>query len=394
MPIEWSMKSNLPPKCSIVLSIRFSRSSTLVASAGTTIVLHFSASRPIVPMRIDTAVFVRTISAPSSTARSATFHAIDCSLSAPKIRPFLPFNKLYAILFRLKIRANITKIFETGEPPSLQTAANGMSPNQNTGCKSRFFHVLHIFRLFIVPLCRIKHAHDHYRRFQRPGAFRADARRSPAPRDSRRPPQSRSSPSPTCSQNPTTSSRNRRPARAKPRPTDCRYSRPSNPPAGRYRPSSSYRHANSHSRRPKNCSRYNREKRLSITAIYGGAAMSEQLRRLAKGIDIVVGTPGRVLDHIRRGTMKLENVRYLVLDEADEMLNMGFVGGRRGDHEPHQRRAARAALLGHDARAHHPAFENLHARHGDRARGDTSNSRPTSRNRSISRCARPTSSTP
>ena len=46
---------------------------------------------------------------------------------------------------------------------------------------------------------------------------------------------------------------------------------------------------------------YNREKRLSITAIYGGAAMSEQLRRLAKGIDIVVGTPGRVLDHIRRG---------------------------------------------------------------------------------------------
>ena len=70
---------------------------------------------------------------------------------------------------------------------------------------------------------------------------------------------------------------------------------------------------------------YNREKRLSITAIYGGAAMSEQLRRLAKGIDIVVGTPGRVLDHIRRGTMKLENVRYLVLDEADEMLNMGFV---------------------------------------------------------------------
>lgn len=69
---------------------------------------------------------------------------------------------------------------------------------------------------------------------------------------------------------------------------------------------------------------YNREKRLSITAIYGGAAMSEQLRRLAKGADIVVGTPGRVLDHIRRGTLKLDKVRFLVLDEADEMLNMGF----------------------------------------------------------------------
>ena len=69
---------------------------------------------------------------------------------------------------------------------------------------------------------------------------------------------------------------------------------------------------------------YNRE-RLSITAIYGGAAMSEQLRRLSRGVDIVVGTPGRVLDHIRRGTLKLDKVRFLVLDEADEMLNMGFV---------------------------------------------------------------------
>ena len=64
---------------------------------------------------------------------------------------------------------------------------------------------------------------------------------------------------------------------------------------------------------------------LSIAPIYGGASMTEQLRRLKKGIDIVVGTPGRVLDHIRRGTLKLDKVRFLVLDEADEMLNMGFV---------------------------------------------------------------------
>ncbi|MFI3277283.1 MAG: DEAD/DEAH box helicase [Rikenellaceae bacterium] len=70
---------------------------------------------------------------------------------------------------------------------------------------------------------------------------------------------------------------------------------------------------------------FNAERRLSITAIYGGASMSEQLRRLSKGVDIVVGTPGRTLDHIRRGTLKLSNVRYLILDEADEMLNMGFV---------------------------------------------------------------------
>lgn len=69
----------------------------------------------------------------------------------------------------------------------------------------------------------------------------------------------------------------------------------------------------------------NREKKLSIAAIYGGAAMSEQLRRLSKGIDIVVATPGRCLDHIRRGTLDLSQIKYMILDEADEMLNMGFI---------------------------------------------------------------------
>ena len=70
---------------------------------------------------------------------------------------------------------------------------------------------------------------------------------------------------------------------------------------------------------------YNRTRRLSITAIYGGASMNEQLRRLAKGADIVAGTPGRILDHLKRGTLKLDTLKYLVLDEADEMLNMGFI---------------------------------------------------------------------
>lgn len=66
-------------------------------------------------------------------------------------------------------------------------------------------------------------------------------------------------------------------------------------------------------------------KRVSITTIYGGASMTDQLRRLKKGVDIVVGTPGRVLDHIARGTLKLGDIRWFILDEADEMLNMGFV---------------------------------------------------------------------
>ena len=53
--------------------------------------------------------------------------------------------------------------------------------------------------------------------------------------------------------------------------------------------------------------------------------MTEQLRRLGKGIDVVVGTPGRILDHLRRGTLDIKALKYLILDEADEMLNMGFI---------------------------------------------------------------------
>lgn len=64
---------------------------------------------------------------------------------------------------------------------------------------------------------------------------------------------------------------------------------------------------------------------LKVTPIYGGAAINEQLRRLSSGVDVVVGTPGRILDHLHRGTLNLSDLRWLVLDEADEMLNMGFI---------------------------------------------------------------------
>lgn len=67
------------------------------------------------------------------------------------------------------------------------------------------------------------------------------------------------------------------------------------------------------------------KKNLTITPIYGGQSITLQLRSLKKGVDIVIGTPGRVLDHIARGTLKLGEISYLVLDEADEMLNMGFL---------------------------------------------------------------------
>ncbi len=65
--------------------------------------------------------------------------------------------------------------------------------------------------------------------------------------------------------------------------------------------------------------------KLRIAAIYGGADYEPQLRALRQGVHVVVGTPGRVLDHIKRGTLNLDGIRCLVLDEADEMLNMGFL---------------------------------------------------------------------
>ncbi len=67
------------------------------------------------------------------------------------------------------------------------------------------------------------------------------------------------------------------------------------------------------------------KKKLNIVPIYGGQSINLQLRSLKKGVDIVIGTPGRVQDHIDRGTLKLGNISFLVLDEADEMLNMGFL---------------------------------------------------------------------
>lgn len=59
--------------------------------------------------------------------------------------------------------------------------------------------------------------------------------------------------------------------------------------------------------------------------VYGGTDFRGQLRSLERGVHVVVGTPGRVMDHIRRGTLKLKNLKTLVLDEADEMLRMGFI---------------------------------------------------------------------
>lgn len=67
------------------------------------------------------------------------------------------------------------------------------------------------------------------------------------------------------------------------------------------------------------------DKHIKVQAVYGGADIRRQIRGLADHPQIVVGTPGRLLDHINRHTLKLANLKTLVLDEADEMLDMGFI---------------------------------------------------------------------
>ncbi len=66
-------------------------------------------------------------------------------------------------------------------------------------------------------------------------------------------------------------------------------------------------------------------KGFHVLPLYGGTGIATQLRQLKRGAHVIVGTPGRVMDHLRRGTLSLKGLKTLVLDEADEMLNMGFI---------------------------------------------------------------------
>ena len=97
--------------------------------------------------------------------------------------------------------------------------------------------------------------------------------------------------------------------------------------------------------------KYARGTGISVVPVYGGAPMMQQIRALERGADIVVGTPGRVLDHIRRQSLALDAIRVLVLDEADEMLDMGFAEDIDAILEATPARAPDDALLGDDAGA-------------------------------------------
>ena len=68
-----------------------------------------------------------------------------------------------------------------------------------------------------------------------------------------------------------------------------------------------------------------RNSKLRILAVYGGASMENQLRAFRSGVDVVIGTPGRILDHLARKSLQLANLKFVILDEADEMINKGFL---------------------------------------------------------------------
>jgi ATP-dependent RNA helicase DeaD len=72
------------------------------------------------------------------------------------------------------------------------------------------------------------------------------------------------------------------------------------------------------------CVKLSHGRKTHVVAVYGGKPIREQMEKLKRGVDIVVGTPGRVLDHIGRGTLHLESLAVVVLDEADRMLDIGF----------------------------------------------------------------------
>lgn len=83
-------------------------------------------------------------------------------------------------------------------------------------------------------------------------------------------------------------------------------------------------------------------KKIKVLPIYGGSSYDTQIRQLKRGVQVVVGTPGRVIDHIKRGTLKLDQLKFLVLDEADEMLRMGFIDDVEWilSHAPEERQTA------------------------------------------------------
>ena len=125
-------------------------------------------------------------------------------------------------------------------------------------------------------------------------------------------------------------------------------------------------------------------KGVKVVAVFGGQPIPEQTVQLRQGPQIVVGTPGRVMDLIRRGWLQLSDARYVVLDEADEMLSLGFMEDVEWILKKTPSGRQTAALLGHDAGADPQARRSLPVRAGAREGGrdaDRRDDRPGHRRR-------------
>ena len=104
---------------------------------------------------------------------------------------------------------------------------------------------------------------------------------------------------------------------------------------------------------------------VEIVAVFGGAPIKSQQAQLRAGAHVVVATVGRMMDLMGRRSLVLTAARYVVLDEADEMLDLGLHRGRREDPADVPERAPDGALLGDDAAAGQTARRELHVRPGD-----------------------------
>ena len=97
---------------------------------------------------------------------------------------------------------------------------------------------------------------------------------------------------------------------------------------------------------------YSRFSRLSVAVAFGGSPIGKQRRALERGVDVLVATPGRLLDLVEQRYLTLREVEILVLDEADQMLDLGFIHALKQDRYPASGQAADPVLLGHHAQDH------------------------------------------